>query len=65
MTNQEFDNCKLTTKLNFKESESARLILVHGFYLQVATDYYGIKIVILKEIIVMFNDPIKRTHRTK
>jgi predicted DNA-binding protein (UPF0251 family) len=55
VTSDEFDSIKLTERLTFKESESVRLVLVHGFSIQKASEYYGVDTVKITEIIKTIN----------
>jgi len=43
MSNEEFDQCQLKTKLTFQESESARLVLVHEITSKEAAGIVGMR----------------------
>lgn len=40
MTNDEFNQCKLKKRLDFRTSEAARFVLVHGGSVDVAAELY-------------------------
>lgn len=43
MSNEEFDQCQLRTRLTFQESESARLVLVHEISSKEAAGIVGMR----------------------
>lgn len=55
MTADEFDNLKLPIKLTFKESESVRVVLVHGFKVEQASECYGVDRVRILELLEIIN----------
>lgn len=55
MTNEEFDKCLLPRKISFQFSEAARLVLVHGTSVEIATSVVGLG----KTDIAKVNDIIK------
>ncbi len=61
LTNEEFDNCLLPKKLSFQFSEAARLVLVHGIGIAVATSVVGLA----KTDVAKVNDIIKLFEKAK
>lgn len=55
MTAKEFDAILLPRKLNMREYEAARLVLVHGAEISAASEIYNSTVLQIKAVVALFD----------
>lgn len=63
LTSQQFDSAKLKSKLPFRISEAARLVLVHGIELDAAASIVGIQEQVQLDLVMAAIEEINKAHQ--